>query len=64
MKRRSLNLKTLRLEQKPPMQHCNARPTNSSFKGKEAEEKETTKKNSVAKGEGEKWAGHPKHRRT
>jgi hypothetical protein len=47
-------LKTLKLEQIPPIQHCRARPTDSSVRGKEAEEKDTTKKNSFAKGEGDK----------
>jgi hypothetical protein len=36
------------------MQHCRARPTDSPVRGKEAEENETTKKNSLDWKEGEK----------
>ena len=47
-KRRSLNRKTLNPELIPPMQDCRARATDSSVRGKDAEEKETTRKNSLA----------------
>jgi hypothetical protein len=42
------------------MQHCKAKPTDSSLRSKEAEEKETTKKNYFAVGEGEKCTVDPK----
>jgi hypothetical protein len=61
---RSLSLKTLKPEQSPPMQHCKAKPTDSSFKGNDLEEKEATRKNSFANREGGKWTEHPKRRRT
>jgi hypothetical protein len=58
---RSESLKILKPEQSPPIQHCKAKPTDSSLKGNDADEKEATRKNSFTRGEGEKWTGQPKH---
>jgi hypothetical protein len=42
------------------MQHWRAKPTDSFVRGKEADEKETTRKNFVALGEGEKCTDESK----
>jgi hypothetical protein len=46
------------------MQDCKAQPTESSERANDAEEKETTKKNSASPEEGEKCTEVPKRRRT